>query len=456
MYPSIQPQLALKAIKEAFASDQTIDNKTKLACEEIIKFSFEKSYVSYKDETFSSKIGLPTGGSLSRQIADIFLHWVLFVKANPNIPGTEAIRFFKRFIDDCIGVWRGSRRSFDSFVRLLNREAAKFGLKFPVKEIQFGKSVNVLDITAYLNDENTIHYKSYTKPTDAKRYLNTKSFHPQTVFKSIPYSQMLRTIENNSKEETKSVQSKAVVDQFENSGYFKQDLEELKQKAIEKTSMVTTNNIRNNNEDDNKTLVFPIHYFEGVKAFKDLVHELREDFSQLIGNTKVMFAMKKGTSVGASLVRNKALCDELPTDVGNQRCNAQGCQQCPLVNTEHKLCINNTNISIPRSLNCKTRNVIYLWKCKLCRLKDCYFGRTTQKCHLRTNGHRGCFSEEKWEDSALAMHAREAHNADFTLENFQISIVKKVSPQRIRREEFKFIEKFRTIQLGLNRYKASS
>ena len=166
--------------------------------------------------------------------------------------------------------------------------------------------------------------------------------------------------------------------------------------------------------------------------------------------------MKKGTSVGASLVRNKALCNELPTDVGNQKCNAQGCQQCPLVNTEHKLSINNTNISIPRSLNCKTRNVIYLWKCKLCRSKDCYFGRTTQKCHLRTNGHRGCFNEEKWEDSALAMHAREAHNADFTLKNFQISIVKKVSPQRIRREEFKFIEKFRTIQLGLNRYKAFS
>ena len=298
LYPSIQPQLALEAIKEAFAGDKTTDSKTKLACEEIIKFSFEKSYVSYKDETFSSKIGLPTGGSLSRQIADIFLHWVLFVKANPNIPGIEAIRFFKRFIDDCIGVWRGSRQSFNNFVKLLNREAAKYGLKFPVKEIQFGKSVNILDITAYLDDGNTIHYKSYTKPTDAKRYLNTKSFHPRAVFKSIPYSQMLRTIENNSKKETKTVQLKEVVDQFANSGYIKQDLEELKQKAIDKTSMITTNNISDNNEDDNKTLVFPIHYFEGVKEFKDLIHELREDFTQLIGNTKVMFAMKKRTSAG--------------------------------------------------------------------------------------------------------------------------------------------------------------
>ena len=134
LYPSIQPQLALIAIKEAFAADKSTNSSTKQACEELIKFSFDNSYVSYKDETFSSKIGIPTGGSLSRQIADIFLHWVLFVKTNPNIPSIEAILLFKRFIDDCIGVWRGSRRSFDNFVNLLNREAAKYGIKFPVKE----------------------------------------------------------------------------------------------------------------------------------------------------------------------------------------------------------------------------------------------------------------------------------------------------------------------------------
>ena len=73
-----------------------------------------------------------------------------------------------------------------------------------------------------------------------------------------------------------------------------------------------------------------------------------------------------------------------------------------------------------------------------------------------TSGHRGCFTnEEKWENSALSMHARETHSDNFSLENFEVSIVKKSSPQNIRREEFRYIEKFRTIQLGLNRYKAS-
>ena len=234
LYPSIQPKLAIAAIKEAFAADKTTDSKTKLACEELIRFSFNNAYVSYQNETFSSKIGIPTGGSLSRQIADIFLHWVLFVKANPNIPSVEAIRFFKRFIDDCIGLWRGSRRTFDNFVNLLNREAAKFGIRFPIKEIQFGKLVNVLDLTVYLDNENIIHYKGYTKPSDARRYLNKQSFHPQSVFTSIPYSQMIRTIENNSKEETRAVQMDELIEHFIHSGYSRQQLEHLKQKAEEK------------------------------------------------------------------------------------------------------------------------------------------------------------------------------------------------------------------------------
>ena len=458
LYPSIQPNLAMIAIKHAFKMDKTTDNKTKLACEELIKFSFENSYVSYKNETFSSKIGIPTGGSLSRQIADIFLHWLLFEKIIPNIKNIEAIRFFKRFIDDCIGIWRGTKRAFDSFVTQLNKETAKYGIKFPLDAIQFGKEVDMLDITPYLDEENVIQYKGFSKPTDAKRYLNTKSFHPRSVFQSIPYSQMIRIMENNSKEDTRDEQVNELINHFENSGYNPGELQKLKQKAINRTSNATPPTTDPNDdettEDNNKTLIFPIYHFDKLQEFQSMVRDLQDDFQQLIGNTRVMFAIKKGSSIGNTLVRNKALCESSSTGNSDQKCNAPGCQQCPLVNTEKKMVINNTKITIPMHLNCKSRNVIYLWTCKLCGTnKECYFGRTCQKCHSRTNGHRGCFTDEKWEKSALAMHAKDVHNSDFSLKNFSISIVRKISPQHIRREEFRFIEKYRTIQLGLNRYK---
>ena len=89
----------------------------------------------------------------------------------------------------------------------------------------------------------------------------------------------------------------------------------------------------------------------------------------------------------------------------------------------------------------------------MCEGKEVYFGRTTQKCRNRTSGHRKSFNEEKSDISALSMHAREVHQTTFSLDIFNIAVVSKVSPQRLRREEFRYIEKYRTNSLGLNRYK---
>ena len=173
-----------------------------------------------------------------------------------------------------------------------------------------------------------------------------------------------------------------LVQHFENSGYSRRQLDELKQKAMEKTTTAAAMTNINENNQNNESLVFPLYYFEGIKEFKSLIHDLKDDFRQLIGDTRVMFALKKGVSISNSMVRNKALCVETVAPFDNQKCNGPGCLQCPLTNTQHKLIINNTSISIPRSLNCKSRNVIYLRKCKLRHSSDCYFRRTTPKCHI--------------------------------------------------------------------------
>ena len=452
LYPSIEPELALQAIHEALEEDQTTDRKTKHAVEMFIKLSFENAYVTFEDEVYKSKVGIPTGGSLSRQIADIFLHWILFKKINPKIPDIQAIKLWARFIDDCIGIWRGSRRSFDSFVKALNQETMKFGIKFPLKEVQFGKAVNFLDLTVYLEDDNTIQYRGYTKPTDSKRYLNPASFHPRFVFDSIPFSQMLRTVRNNSKEETRKIEVEECLNNFKNSGYNPDTLEQIKTKVINKST--NNNNINNNNnENTEEELVFPVHHFNKLKEFKSTLFSLKDEIKSLIGNTRVMFAIKKHGSIGNMMVQNKHLSINSNATSNGQKCNSTGCKQCPLVNTKDRFLINGTPLRIPQHLNCKSKNIIYMWNCKLC--DEAYFGRTVQSCRNRTSGHRSCFNNaDKVEKSALSMHAKDAHENDFSLKTFNVSVVKKVSPQQLRREEFKFIDKYRTASLGLNRYKS--
>ena len=336
----------------------------------------------------------------------------------------------------------------------LNSETQRYGIKFPLKEAQFGKSVHFLELQNYLDEDNTIHYRSYTKPTDAKRYLNPNSFHPAAVFKSIPFSQFLRVWRNNSKEETRIDELSKCTKYFENSGYSLDTLRKVEISVRDKIAGVGEGNLSTTGTIDTDTLVFPVHFFKGVNEFKKVVRSLGNELHQLIGDTRIMFAMKKGSSLGNMVVRNKQLSIVHP-DGDSQRCNGRGCLQCPLSNNKSKIVINDQVVRVPRNLNCRSKNIIYLWLCKLCEEEEAYFGRTTQKCQSRTSGHRGCFSGEegKWEESALSMHAKDVHQMQFSLDIFTISIVKKVSPQQLRREEFKFIDKYRTIPLGLNRYK---
>ena len=114
--------------------------------------------------------------------------------------------------------------------------------------------------------------------------------------------------------------------------------------------------------------------------------------------------------------------------LNNQKCGGPGCLQCPLVNTSSTTTVSGLTVKAAKKLNCKSCNIIYLWQCLLYANENSHFGRTIQKSHERTNTHRRCFSETKWEDSALSMHAHTVHENNFDLRNFKLTLVKNCSP----------------------------
>ena len=72
LYDSIDPQLALTALRDAMSCCRdtwTTDFKTWLV--ELIQLSIESSVVEYKGQFYKALRGLPTGGSLIVQIANI-------------------------------------------------------------------------------------------------------------------------------------------------------------------------------------------------------------------------------------------------------------------------------------------------------------------------------------------------------------------------------------------------
>ena len=185
---------------------------------------------------------------------------------------------------------------------------------------------------------------------------------------------------------------------------------------------------------------------------------MKQDLKTPMGNVKVVFAEKRCRSICSTIVKNRDLSLPQMNRGTNQKCNKVGCKQCCLAITDDMIVVNGKSIDLPKHLNCKSRNTIYCWTCQLCKedIEKDYIGRSVQKSHKRTNGHRTCFNTEKYEKSALSMHAKEMHLSNISLEHFRIGLVKQVPSRNIKREEFRYIDKFRTNTLGLNRYKVAN
>ena len=102
LYPSIQPRYAEEALLDLLENIAEEDSKVGEAIKQFVELSFKESYIKYKEEVFKSSIGIPTGCILSRQLAGVFLHWLLFKKL--KIMTRPELQLCRRFIDDGFGI----------------------------------------------------------------------------------------------------------------------------------------------------------------------------------------------------------------------------------------------------------------------------------------------------------------------------------------------------------------
>ena len=451
LYPSINPEKAIEAMEDAFTTDATTSEEIKLAILEFTRLSFKEHFVTFQNRVYKPKVGIPTGGCDSRQIADLFLHWMIFVRIRNNNRLWKYVKMFKRFIDDVFGTWCGTERLFKLFLDELNIAASEFGIKFGSWSL--GRSVDFLDVKLYLDESNDIQHRLFKKPTDARNYLKTDSFHPAHVFNSVAFSQMLRVVNRNSHIDTMKEDVEELKSDLVRSGYKSSDLEELEIKVMEQSATNERNEVEKID-----SVVFAVDYFKDLNVLKSIVKDCEDDLKLLLGNTRVIFATRKRTSIGNRVLRNSAICEvEISSNSHHQKCKSANCKSCPqMIDGNSVLTINDLPLKIPAKHNCGTNNCIYVGQCKICRVNGqhhntTYFGQTFQVFHRRMNGHRDKFTYNDYEKSALATHAFKEHFDNFNLSNFELGVVKKCRPIDLDRQEFKFIDRYRTKSLGLNK-----
>lgn len=323
--------------------------------------------------------------------------------------------------------------------------------------------VTVQDVLCY--------HRLFKKETDARRYLHPSSYHPSNVFDSVIFSQMLRVIDRNSKDESCVEDLQQLREDLIRSGHSEKKLDESEPLAVLR-SIENDMNGGSVREKNGNSIVFKTKYFDKISDLKGLVRSVDEDIKQLCGDdTRIVFALQKHPAIANNVVKNRGLsvgalssdlntADSSPRE--SQSCKASRCKTCPLLfKFDDDIIVNGEKLFLDRNLTCKSKNLIYVAQCRLCASKngskysaDTYFGQTMSKGHIRFNGHRTKFiidRNESYTQSALSQHCFDVHADEMSLDFFKIGFVKTCNAHELNREENRFIQKFRTNIWGLNR-----
>ena len=106
------------------------------------------SFVVFNDNVYELREGITSRNCISRKIADMLFRFKkLRIK---EWAAWSRIRFWRRFFDDILGLWRVTVRQFEKFINELNKLSSMFGTRFG--DHQIGTSVNYLDVTLTIDE----------------------------------------------------------------------------------------------------------------------------------------------------------------------------------------------------------------------------------------------------------------------------------------------------------------
>ena len=468
LYDNLSPELVKEAVHHAMSTCKPGWSKEKQKwILDLIELSLRASIGKYKNHWYLQRNGVPTGGSICVQLANITVFYLMnkAVYSKPKLMCN--VKESKRYIDDGAGFYVGSERSFKSWMNSVNNALRTFGLYIDESGIKdVDEFVPFLDILFCFDKEGNLQTDLHVKPTDARSYLNYRSAHPRHIFSGIVYSQCLRLhrIINN-KDRLKNRLNELCV-AFEKSGYPRKMLTEISDKVYKRNrELHVIPSTHNADENSKPILVISQHGTDDrlVKSLKRHEDDLLKTNS-FKNSRKPLFQFVK--KIGPNLASKLSVLKSLA--LGEKRgktvpCNGHlNCKCCHLIAKEEVSEINGLSISSAPG-NCKTRKVIYLVECVLC-FKP-YIGRTTQMLSKRMNGHRKCYyklldNEEdidfSKDDYSLGLHLKHEHGCSNPTEfdrHYKIQILEICSPSLLEKKEHNYIHGYNTLYpIGLNKF----
>jgi hypothetical protein len=167
-----------------------------------LELCLKNNYFQFDSKIYKQKRGVGTGIKLAPTYACIGVGKYETDLFSSDQALLQKILLWKRFIDDVLMLFRGSKEECEQLVNWLNSLMAgtiKFKFDFSYEKINF------LDLEVYIQN-GQLQSNLFVKPTNSQLFLDFQSNHPEHCKKAIPYSQALRVVERCSTAENAASQ----------------------------------------------------------------------------------------------------------------------------------------------------------------------------------------------------------------------------------------------------------
>ena len=117
LYDSLDPDLVIEALTTAMSEareDWSDDLKRWIL--DLVKLSLKSSVGQFEDQYYRQRNGIPTGGSLCVQLANITVYYVMRQEVYSNESLMAKIPALKRYIDDGAGFFSSTKRQFPEWI----------------------------------------------------------------------------------------------------------------------------------------------------------------------------------------------------------------------------------------------------------------------------------------------------------------------------------------------------
>ena len=486
LYDSLDPELVLEALTAAMEENrEEWSDELKRWILDLVRLSLKSSVGQFEDTFYRQKNGVPTGGSLCVQIANITVYYVMRKEVYSDESLMAKVASLKRFIDDGSGFFSGTKRQYTEWINTINHRIHKYGLNIDEHTIvDPNQFVSFLDIQFCFNGDGKLETDLFVKPTDSRAYLQFGSSHPNHVYSGIVFSQCLRLrriINCNIRLHTRISELKAA---FTASNYPLKMIENISTKVLSMERQLPKPLTSSNASIVVPTTPSPksIRVISTFGSDSDLIGVIRNIQPELAASTsfastpdltstpnskeKGLFQIVKRT--GASLRNKLVRSKQMALNKGKRRtdpCYHRNCQCCRIVAKEETVNVNGVIARAAGGL-CTTYNVIYCFVCLKCTKG--YVGRTVQRLSDRAGQHRRNFyamlkditnalTNEVYrqdDDYSLGLHLIEDHglNEKNDFENsYMLFILDTCSPKMLEVREHSYIHSLKTLKPhGLN------